>query len=348
MGSLLLLKMLAQYFQKETALTATLGVTFGSMLLNYLFNESVSSHPLSFFMIISFFYYWLKTNRFEEPLDSFFGGLLAGLMCLIRWQHAIFLIPVGIMFLWKRHRIISLFSFAIGTFLMVVWQFIAWKILYGSFFYLPQGQEFFIPLTDVGTWAARIPLLLFSPNHGLFYWSPVLLLAFYGLFLFWWKSKELTIWWILLFLMSAIVNSVVWEYWAGWSFGARRMVEILPFLAFGLASLWDYSDKMSRLGKWITGGAIGWNILLLLQFIGRQISPTEALQFPSWIWGQFTGIQHLYKAVGQSAVFSNIYFGITENPIFFLHSLLIIVIYTSLFLLLIFGLSLFDRNETYV
>ncbi|HNT30728.1 MAG TPA: hypothetical protein PKL83_07285, partial [bacterium] len=201
--------------------------------------------------------------------------------------------------------------------------------------------------SDVRTWASRIPLLLFSPNHGLFYWHPLALIALFGIFMLWWKNRELCLWSLILFVLSICVNSIVWEYYGGWSFGARRLTELLPFFAFGLAALWESSAKLLKIGRHITFIAIGWNILLLLQFIGRQIDPAGPLQFPAWLWGQVTGIRFIREAIGQSAVFSNLYYGLTQDSAFYIQSFLTVVLFTTLFLALIFFLSWRERDESY-
>src|SRR5260370_33782374 len=66
--------------------------------------------------------------------------------------------------------------------------FVTRYFIYGGFFatgYVPIAQ-----------WAWRSPwflALLFSANHGLFSWTPLLLIATAGLFLFWWRFPALGI-----------------------------------------------------------------------------------------------------------------------------------------------------------
>jgi len=230
----------------------------------------------------------------------------------------------------------------------VMWQMLAWKVVYGQFFYIPQGTGFFIPVYSVLTWMKQIPLLLFSPNHGLFYWSPLLLLGLTGFIFMLKKFNSLALACLLVFTLSCMVNSLVREYYGGYGYGARRMIEMLPFLTFGIAAFWESHPAIRRYMKPVTAGLIGWNVLLWLQYIGRQIDPDSALQFPKWIWGQITGLRFIPTALGQSGLGSSLYYGFRGETNYFYLGFALALIYTLAFVMLLSITAYMERNENYV
>ncbi len=325
MGVFYLYRLVRFFADESIAWWSVIGVTVGAMLLNYLFNEPVSSHPLSFFGISLLYWYWLQTKYFKEDSDALLGGLWGGMVCLIRWQQVIFLLPIFIYLLVVKRRLWQVLFFGLGALALGIWQLIAWKIIYGSFFVLPQGAGYFIPVTHVGEWLLNTLRLWFSPNHGLFFWTPITLLGLVGLGFMWKQKRVWAITFLGLFVLSSLVNSMVWEFYGGWAFGARRMAEMLPLLAIGLSALWQrVNNRKIMIGTTLV--LCGWNVLLWLQFVAGKIDPTGPLKFPGWIIGQITHASAgLVKAVGQSVVMSNVYYGFAKNPLYFAYSLLAVV-----------------------
>jgi hypothetical protein len=320
-GSLMLYRIVRRFVDAEAATLSLVSVLFASPLLNYLFNEPAASHPLSFFAISWLYWYWFRTRRFAADADNFLGGVLGGLVFLVRWQQVIFLLPILAEKLYRR-RFFQLILFGSAFAMMAMWQSFAWKAVYDKFLTIPQTAGFFIPITDVLTWAARVPLLWFSPNHGLFYWHPLVLAGVAGLA--WWarEKRRLALGFLGVFLLSSVVNSLVWEYYGGWAFGARRMIEALPLLAVGFGVFYQ-RPVVRRYGVWLLSAALVWNILLYAQYVVLRVDPTGPLRFPAWLAGQFTAFPAGFaKMIGQSVVFSNLYFGATEARVHYLLALI--------------------------
>lgn len=81
----------------------------------------------------------------------------------------------------------------------------------------------------------------FSPFRGIFFRSPVLLLAFPG-FVFWWRNAKLRAeWWFCLALILLfLLYNVSYQVWSGgFSVGPRHFVSVLPFFLPPLAVFWQ-------------------------------------------------------------------------------------------------------------
>ena len=116
--------------------------------------------------------------------------------------------------------------------------------------------------------------VLVSPNRGLFIFTPIALLGFYGLV----RGSALSLRegepLLPLFGLAVVVHlftvASYREWAAGWSFGPRYMVDILPVLGFAAAGSWS---SLSTLAKRLTAGALVWSVLV--QFNGAFCYPAS-------------------------------------------------------------------------
>ncbi|GAK49295.1 putative membrane protein [Candidatus Moduliflexus flocculans] len=89
--------------------------------------------------------------------------------------------------------------------------------------------------------------LLFSPSRGLFVYSPILLLVFYGVAL-----KRRARKWTALDLALAIILILHWgvtalhpRWWGGHSYGPRYFTEMLPYLFYFLLPVWQQIEILT-------------------------------------------------------------------------------------------------------
>ncbi|MGH9730577.1 MAG: hypothetical protein ACRD4A_02675, partial [Candidatus Acidiferrales bacterium] len=144
------------------------------------------------------------------------------------------------------------------------------------------GSPFSTGYTEVGVWHLTNPLLgqvLFSSDHGLFSWTPILLLASAGLFFVVRRDR--------VFGSALIVASLAFYFliatypdWDGISsYGNRFFVSLTPIFILGLAALLAASEKLVRNSRVAWRGAIVgvallvlWNLGLLFQW-GMHLIP---------------------------------------------------------------------------
>jgi hypothetical protein len=89
--------------------------------------------------------------------------------------------------------------------------------------------------------------LFFSPGRSMFIYSPVLILAFPGLWI-WLKSNRPLGLVLLITLVSYFVSVATWVSWdSGWSWGTRLLTPILPLMGISIAPIVDLA--LAR--KWL-------------------------------------------------------------------------------------------------
>jgi hypothetical protein len=142
-------------------------------------------------------------------------------------------------------------------------QMIVWNVLYGQPFTGPQGPSFL-------RWSEpHVIDVLFSDNHGLFTWTPIVLLSLIGVVRLARRVPGLALPVGVVVAGSWYVNAAVADWWGGEAFGARRFLSLFPLFTLGLA-VW-VQPLHSRVGRWPLRAAAAWtlvgaNALLLFQY----------------------------------------------------------------------------------
>jgi hypothetical protein len=117
-------------------------------------------------------------------------------------------------------------------------QMLAWKVLYGRFYVVPQGPHFM--RWDAPAWSET----LFSSRNGLFAFAPLYALAALGLLLAVRRQPRVAVSLIAGVALQALANGAAWDWWAGGSFGGRRYDSCYVAFAFGLAALFQLSPRL--------------------------------------------------------------------------------------------------------
>ncbi|GAB6040855.1 hypothetical protein [Endothiovibrio diazotrophicus] len=267
------------------ALIATLGLFWASQETYYLWSFTAMSHNVSLFAAALFLLAWVRWG--VRP----WVGVAAGAMILARWQNALLLLPAMAVALgpllrggeppmaWLRRHL----PFVVALLATLLPQFIAWQLIYDRPLLIPQGGGFI----DFGD----LPLggLLFGTRHGLFSWHPLLLAALLGLALLWRPRRLLLLGIVAALAAQTLLNAAVSDWWAGWSFGQRRFISLLPLFGVGLALALAWLETRLPPRRAAAGAALlvallgGWNLLFVHQY-------QEALIFRSLplTWGEMT------------------------------------------------------------
>ncbi|MCX6743432.1 MAG: hypothetical protein NT116_04315 [Candidatus Parcubacteria bacterium] len=184
------------------------------------------SHALSFAVISALFYFFLKYYRQNELtlLNFLILGFIVGLAALIRWQNGLYII-LPLFLIWQekngwQQKLKQLTILTITSLIVFLPQLLMWKYLFGSYFVAPQGTKFFDLLSP------HLGQFLFSGDHGLFIWHPLLFLSLLGLAAFFLKDKKLTL------VLSACLTLQIYMNSAANSISAAALTASLYSLIF--------------------------------------------------------------------------------------------------------------------
>lgn len=278
----------ARLFTRRSAIWGTLAIWLASPTIYYSVISPTYSHAASLLATSAFWLVWLSTR----PGTARYAGLgvLTGVAALMRWQDAILLIPIALDLLlgWRRGVVkttqlvpwgLLSAACAAATFLP---QMIVWMIVYGRPLAMPQGEGF-MRWTD----PALIDVLL-SDFHGLFTWTPVVLLAVAGMIPLWKRAPTLAAGAGCFLLLSWYVNAAVADWWAGEAFGSRRFVSCAPVFAFGIAALAERWTPSLRGAAAVTSVLVAHTFLLLVQYQAfmhglRDVAPYPRGAYNLWL-----------------------------------------------------------------
>ncbi len=136
--------------------------------------------------------------------------------------------------------------------------------------------------------------MLFSANHGLFSWTPLLAIAFLGLILAVIRLPRIGV----PFLVAAVAFYLfiaIYPDWAGISsFGNRFFVSLTPIFIFGLAMALDrFATRFvnARTGTIVSSGALAcfvlWNLGMIYQWGTHLIPARGGISFRQAAYNQF-------------------------------------------------------------
>ena len=274
-----------KYLPERWAFLATVGIWFASSLPVYMYFNPSWSHAHSAFAVALFVWYWDRTRGVRSWKQWIILGGSAGLMINVYYPNAIVLLfPLleslaAFAKLWRTGGIapfiliLKNLFFVIVTCLACLPTLITKKIIYGSYLHMGYYEHWF--------WSS--PALLkvcFSSNHGLFSWTPILLLAVGGLFLLWKADRPLGFYSILVF--AAYLYAIgCYENWQGLSsFGNRFFISVTSLFILGLAAffawlarIWE-ENRAYALAWGGTGLLIAWNLGLIFQW-GTHLIPVR-------------------------------------------------------------------------
>jgi hypothetical protein len=290
LGLWLSFRIAKKYFPERWAFLATLGIWFASSLPVYLYFNPSWSHAHSAFMVALFVWYWLRTRDERTSFQWILLGLIAGLMMDVYYPNAILVILPGIESLraiWSHFQESSATRNSLGLVLARDALFVAALLLALSPTFLSRwvvyGSVFESGYIPVRNWHWISPVfgsVLFSSDHGLFSWTPVLALACAGLVIF--GLREARFGGNLLLVLIAFYYFIAsYPDWDGVSsFGNRFFVSLTVLFILGLAALFDWLARVweerdaAILASVATACLILWNLGLVFQW-GTHLIPAR-------------------------------------------------------------------------
>lgn len=291
------LKQLAGYLPASWAL---LLIWLASPLFFYMYLHPSMSHANSFFLVTMVLLQYLSRPTTARRWALL--GATCGLMTITRYQDGILMTAMIVGELWDfkhtesrfrgwiRQRL-PLYAAWLAAFLItLIPQILAWGILQGSYF---SGPRAYIHQGDFSLLApVYAPEVLFSSQHGLFYWHPALLIAFGGLLVGGVFLREKLMCLSAFAAQTWVVAS--WSiWWAGASFGHRMFISTLPFLAIGALFSVGRPGKAGTALRVMLLILIVWNFGLIVQYGLGWISRQEGVPFTEMVYNNFVRLPGL-------------------------------------------------------
>jgi hypothetical protein len=273
-----------RYVAERWAFLATLGIWFGSSLPVYMYFNPSWSHAHSAFTVALFLWYWIRTRDARTWSQWAILGALGGLMMDVYYVAAVvLLLPMLESLAGYRASLLGHASepawrlffkdvvFAATVVTAFLPTLIAKKVIYGSYFNMGYTESWF--------WKSPAFFkVCFSSQHGVFSWTPILLLAAVGLFALRNYDRGLAAYLIIVF--AAYLYAIgCYQDWDGISsYGNRFFVGLTPFFVLGLAALFDWlanawqEGRATVLACSATTVLIAWNLGLMFQW-GMHLIP---------------------------------------------------------------------------
>jgi len=296
-----------KYCDDQWSFFATVAIWMASSLPIYMYFNPSWSHALSAFTVALFLWYWERTKLRRTTGQWAILGLMAGLMGNVYYPNVILLIFPAlevVQLLRAKHRdsaqlAVPIQNLALGCGLLVMVffasllpTFITRQIIYGS--------PFETGYPAIWTWNWTSPALLkvlFSSDHGLFSWTPVLIVAVAGIPFLIKRDPLLGVGSLLTFLAFYyfVASYPDWDGLA--SFGNRFFVSVTPIFILGLAAL--LSSFSSSLGKTTRAVAIAcpvlalfiaWNFGFIFQWGTHLVPARGEISWSTMIHNQFVEV----------------------------------------------------------
>ena len=304
LGLLLSFRLARQYAGDLWALLATISIWWASSLPVYMYFNPSWSHAHSAFAVALFVWYWHKTREQRTLRQWFVLALITGLMLNVYYANAMLLIVIVMEGLREYYTALrqpqshgtlpqllaAHLLFSITVLLCLLPTFITRYVVYGD----PLATGY----SSVQTWAWRSPYflaVLFSSEHGLFSWTPILLLATIGLFLF--RLREPRVGTPLLAAALAFyVFIACYPDWAGISsFGNRFFISLTALFVLGLSvflarvsALFPTQRAATLVASIMLALFVVWNGAFMFQWGEHLIPPRGPISWSTMVRNQFT------------------------------------------------------------
>jgi len=282
-------------FAPGAATAAVAALWLGTPVLYYMTLAPAFSHAASLFMVALVIWLWLRArSRPEGALWEWAAvGAAAGVAGLVREQDLLFAAVPAADLVWRaaraaeRPRAVARLIVLVGMAAVAfVPQLFAYRAINGGF-----GPSSLVA-RKMSYVSPHFFEVLFDPGHGLFAWSPILLVAAAGLALAAARGRSGPVALMALGLVLQVwINGAVESWTQAGAFGSRRFVSATAVLAWGLAAVVEAARP--RLGRAAMAATLAlvvwWNVSLMVQF-GLRLMDRQGLEWPRVAVNQLTGV----------------------------------------------------------
>jgi hypothetical protein len=266
-GLFLAFRLARRYAPEWACFIAVVALWWATPVAFYMYVAPGMSHAASLFAVALFFTLarWAATG---SPVKWAVWGASAGLMALVREQNGLFAVVALIAALAPRletdwvGRIKRMMAFGLSAAVVFAPQLIVYLILYGRPAPSPLVQR------KMYWTSPHFFEVLFSPQHGLFFWSPILLLFLVGGVLLFRRDRGAALILAVGFFSQVYISGAVDSWTQAGAFGSRRFLNTtVIFAVWGGFILFRLANRIRRTGvAAIAAFFVLWNVSLMIQF----------------------------------------------------------------------------------
>ena len=304
LGLWLSFRLARKYAGPVWSFVATLAIWWASSLPVYMYFNPSWSHAHSAFMCALFLWYWDATREHRSLAQWLLLGLIVGLMLDVYYPN---LMIVSVLLVEALGQYIHMFRsgrssspsflqlltrhllFGMVVCIVMIPTFVTRAIVYGGPF-----ETGYLSIRDF-LWSSPVFFsVLFSSNHGLLSWTPLLAFAILGLFLFAFRLPKIGIPFIAALVTFYLFISI-YPDWAGISsYGNRFFVSLTPLFILGLAYLLERLGarfSQPRIALAVCSGMLAcfvlWNLGMIYQWGIHLVPARGPISFGEATYNQF-------------------------------------------------------------
>jgi hypothetical protein len=349
LGLLLAMRLAAKYVSERWAFLATIAIWWASSLPVYMYFNPSWSHAHSAFMAALFLWYWHETRGTRNTTQWIVLAAIAGLMLNVYYPNAMLLAVLAVEAIpqyfaaLRRNRprdhepsgrdaairdlpardsanrnsanrdlypsvlqlVMNHVLFAVVMIACLLPTFLSRYVVYGSPFESGYGS--------IKDWAWRSPYfiaVLFSSEHGLLVWTPVIALSCFGVVIF--ALREPRVGGAILTSMLAFYFFIAcYPDWAGISsYGNRFFVSLTPIFIIGLSVFFARVAQVfvsQRVAVAALGSAVAllivWNLAFIFQWGTHLVPARGPIVWSEMIHNQFAVVPREIAAKAEGYLF---------------------------------------------
>lgn len=290
-GLWVLRDLLRRHFSERVTAATLLTMLLATNLYHYATFDSSYSHPYSFFLFAALLNLTDRWHR-ERERRPVALGVVAGLIVLVRHTNVLALVVFLLYGVVDRPTLREAWTRLVGrdrrevaTAAAVAAAVVVPQL---ALYYRATGRLLVSSYGSLGFdfTSPHILGVLFSVQKGLFFWSPILLLAVAGLLVARGTARAFALPSLLFLASNTYLVASWWDWQFGASYGHRGFVDSLPMFSIGLAAV--YARATSRFARYATMAfacaAIALSVLQMLQYWNG------VLPFSDTTWEQYRGL----------------------------------------------------------